>query len=81
MEGTLDLGETRRLSESFLDEWHKNSIAGGTRLGRRGWAKTFQENAEHEQRLGAVLSPEGGSGDGERPLLLMELRAQSSRGK
>lgn len=44
------------------------------RLGRRGWAKTFQKKVEHEQRLGAVLSLEGGSGDGERPLFSMELR-------
>lgn len=43
-------------------------------LGGRGRAKTFQEKAEHEKRLGVALSPEGGSEKGERPPFLMELK-------
>lgn len=49
-------------------------------LGGRGWVKTFQKKTEHEKRLGVVLSLEGGSENGERPLFLMELRVHRVAG-
>lgn len=52
----------------------ETALQGKQGLGGRGWAKTVQQKEEHGQRLGAVLSLEGGSGDGERPLFLMELK-------
>lgn len=68
------MDKMRRLRKSSWRSSTEAALQDEQGLGGSGWVMTFRQKAKQEQRLGDVLSLEGGSGDGARPEFSMELR-------